>query len=148
MELGGLLVYWEKEKKLISRLSWLDNQKGLRNNSRLDEEYKRTRNEYEAVLVQEEIIWFQKSRAKWLHYGESNTRYIHGVTAMRRRRNSYDMLQNELGEWISGTSQLETMVTHYYQNMFHYEEHFALLVLAGVFPSLSEDELIRLGRTV
>lgn len=48
--------------------------------------------QYEQVLFQEEMLWYQKSRAKWLHFGDRNTRYFHGTTAVRRRRNTYDIL--------------------------------------------------------
>lgn len=54
--------------------------------------------DYEKVLYQEELVWFQKSRSKWLYFGDRNTRFFHGVTAIRRRRNSYDMLQDNDGK--------------------------------------------------
>lgn len=42
--------------------------------------------EYEKVLFQEEIMWYQKSRCKWLQFGDKNTNYFHGTTIFRRKR--------------------------------------------------------------
>lgn len=53
--------------------------------------YKRAWEEYERVLLQEELLWYQKSRSKWLYFGDKNTRFFHGVTAIRRAKNSFDM---------------------------------------------------------
>ena len=33
--------------------------------------------EFEIVLEQEEVIWFQKSREKWVVHGDNNTKFFH-----------------------------------------------------------------------
>lgn len=50
--------------------------------------------EFEIVLEQEELIWLQKSREKWVVYGDRNTKFFHMSTIIRRRRNKVDMLKN------------------------------------------------------
>lgn len=42
--------------------------------------------DYNNILAQEELLWFQKSRAKWIVMGERNTRYFHLSTIIRRRK--------------------------------------------------------------
>lgn len=42
--------------------------------------------EYERVLYQEEVLWLQKSRCKWLKHGDKNTTFFHGTTIFRRKR--------------------------------------------------------------
>lgn len=138
----------KKKKELLGRLSWLDYQRSHHNNRRLETEYKMTWKEYETVLAQDEIMWFQKSRARWLQYGDCNTRYFHGVTAVRRMKNIYDMLKGDDGAWIKESSQLEYMVTNYYKTLFQDDEQFSTLGLSGVFPTLDEGELLDLGRRV
>lgn len=66
----------------------------------LEEEQKKLWSVYNQVLSQEELLWYQKSRSKWLHSGDRNCRFFHGVTAVRHRRNSYVVLQDEDGNWI------------------------------------------------
>lgn len=52
------------------------------------------------VLFQEEIMWFQKSRCKWLQFWDKNTKYFHGTTVFRRKRQRVEALQDLHGEWI------------------------------------------------
>lgn len=59
--------------------------------------------ELDVVLAQEEMIWFQKSREKWIAMGDRNTTYFHTSTIIRRRRNRIEMLQNDAGLWISSS---------------------------------------------
>ncbi|KAG7543761.1 Ribonuclease H-like superfamily [Arabidopsis thaliana x Arabidopsis arenosa] len=51
--------------------------------------------EFELVLEQEEIIWFQKSREKWIALGDRNTTYFHTSTIIRRRRNRIESLKGD-----------------------------------------------------
>lgn len=51
---------------------------------RLEEKLKRERNE---VLLQEELLWRQKSRVDWIRAGNKNTRFFHTSMLTRRRRN-------------------------------------------------------------
>lgn len=43
--------------------------------------------EYNNVLKEEEILWYQKSREKWVKLGDRNTSFFHTRTIVRRRRN-------------------------------------------------------------
>lgn len=49
------------------------------------------------LLLQEEILWRQKSRAEWLKSGDDNTKYFHTTTLIRRRRNNVEALINDDG---------------------------------------------------
>lgn len=46
--------------------------------------------EFEVILEQEEMVWFQKSREKWVALGDRNTSFFHTSTIIRRRRNRID----------------------------------------------------------
>ena len=38
------------------------------------------------LLLQEEIIWKQRSRITWLQHGDRNTRFFHTMASFRKRR--------------------------------------------------------------
>lgn len=54
---------------------------------RLKEKLKRELNE---VLLQEKMLWRQKSRVKWIKEGDNNTGFFRTTTLIRRRRNRVD----------------------------------------------------------
>lgn len=41
--------------------------------------------ERQELLVQEELLWLQKSRQGWLKHGGENTKYFHPSTLIRRK---------------------------------------------------------------
>lgn len=137
-----------KKNSLINKLEVLDNQIANHPSANLDDERRRLWHEYEKVLFQEELMWYQKSRSKWLFYGDRNTKYFHGVTTIRRRNNSYEMLQDENGNWIGDRQQLEEMVTSFYRNLFSDDGLNLPAPITGAFPTLSESTLRFLEREV
>lgn len=76
--------------------------------------------EFDTVLEQEETLWFQKSREKWIALGDRNTRYFHTSTIkiIRRRRNKIDMLKDDDGIWVSDGMVLENMAMEYYAGLY------------------------------
>lgn len=137
-----------RKNELLRRLDWLDKQRSFHDDARLEEEYWYTWREYETTLAQEEIFWFQKSRTRWLQYGDRNTKYFHGVTTIRRRKNRYDMLQDANGTWLRDSNQLEQLVTGYYKDLFKDDDLFTSYLLTGAFPPIDEEEKQSLKRWV
>ena len=43
--------------------------------------------EFNNTLVQEELLWFQKSREQWVKFGDRNTKFFHVQTLVRRKHN-------------------------------------------------------------
>lgn len=78
--------------------------------------------ELDTILYQEELLWHQRSRTKWLADGDRNTRYYHLKTITRRRRNQILMLRNEQGDWVENEDVLKSMVNGFYINLFSVEE--------------------------
>lgn len=81
-----------RKKSLLRQLESINAQMVFNNNPHLVEQQYNIWKEYEEVLGQEEILWFQKSRSKWLAFGDKNSRYFHGITIVRRRRNMVEMI--------------------------------------------------------
>lgn len=93
-------------------------------------------------------MWFQKSRTKWLQFGDRNTKFYHAVTTIRRRRNRYESLQNEQGEWVDHLEQLAKMATNYFKNLFQEDCNCVEYGLHGAFPTIQEEEQKDLERPV
>jgi hypothetical protein len=49
---------------------------------------------YQEVLKQEELLWYQKSREKWVKFGDRNNKFFHTQTIIRRKRNKIQGLQS------------------------------------------------------
>ncbi|GAU45807.1 hypothetical protein TSUD_87100 [Trifolium subterraneum] len=107
------------KRKLLTRIGGIQTKiqerrvgAGLRN---LEQ---KLQNKLAELLKQEELMWFQRSRAKWLADGDRNTLYYHLKATIRRRRNNIIMLRNSDKEWVEDPSTLHNMVTEFYKNLF------------------------------
>lgn len=102
--------------------------------------------EFDVLLEQEELIWFQKSREKWVVTGDRNTKFFHTSTIIRRRRNRIEMLKNDEDVWISEATQLEKLAVEYYSRLYSLADVDPVapkLPQVG-FVKLSSDELTAL----
>lgn len=99
--------------------------------------------EYEKVLHQEEVMWYQKSRCKWLRFGDRNTRYFHGTTVSRRKRQRIEALQDSNGEWVYDPDTLKSMTVSFFQNLYIDDMGNNMsFPIRGCFPSLSENDVV------
>nr|ABW81176.1 non-LTR reverse transcriptase [Arabidopsis cebennensis] len=104
--------------------------------------------EFEVVLEQEEIVWFQKSREKWIALGDRNTKYFHTSTIIRRRRNQIEMLKDDEGKWVEEPEELAKMAVEYYQKLYSVEDVDSIverLPSAG-FTCLTREEISDLSK--
>lgn len=74
--------------------------------------------ELEIVLEQEEMVWFQKSREKWVTQGDRNTKFFHLSTVIRRRRNRIEMLKDNEGCWVSDVKDLEKLAVEFFTRLY------------------------------
>ncbi|PNX75251.1 ribonuclease H, partial [Trifolium pratense] len=136
-----------KKKEIMARLAGIQNRMYHGNNSgglkRL--EYK-LQAELNNILEKEELMWFQRSRAKWLIDGDRNTRYYHTKTISRRRRNNILMLKNDHGEWIEDVEQLQRMAKEFFQNLFsntHARHEWKQTDIS--YPAIDSDTMTKLA---
>lgn len=105
----------KKKKELHARLQGIQKAfhegKGNKYLSRLE---RKLQQEFSTINSQEEFLWHQRSRAKWLR----NTQYYHLKTVIRRRKNHVQMLRNSAGSWVDDPATLKVMVNSYYKNLF------------------------------
>lgn len=66
---------------------------------------------------QEEVLWRQKSRIKWLREGERNTKFFHQAMIQHRQRNRILSMKNENGERIVEQEGIEKVLMEYHKEI-------------------------------
>eukprot|EP00253_Pinus_taeda_P021755 PITA_21755 len=66
---------------------------------------------------QEEVLWRQKSRIRWLKEGEKNTKFFHRSTIQRRMRNNISQITNEQGEKLETQEEIEQEFIQQFKEM-------------------------------
>ncbi|KAK2451297.1 hypothetical protein QL285_010365 [Trifolium repens] len=139
-----------KKKSIMARIDGI--QRSIQNGSSARGNWKLERklqNELREILKKEEMMWFQRSRAKWLIDGDQNTRYYHLKTINRRRKNNILMLKNSEGHWIEDVNEMHGMVSEFYHHLFSVDntnrEWFQTHV---TYPVLDEGTLASLGAPI
>ncbi|XP_058773464.1 uncharacterized protein LOC131647604 [Vicia villosa] len=99
-------------KGVHCRLQRRDNVKALRKlEVKLQEELR-------DILAKEELMWFQRSRTRWLADGDRNTKYYHMKKVNWRRKNKISMLKDDQGNWVEDESDLKELVNNFYKSLF------------------------------
>jgi hypothetical protein len=109
---------FKRKKHMESRLkgiqSYLERVDSLRH-TLLEKELQ---NEYNHILFQEEMLWYQKSREKWVKFGDKNNSFFHAQTIIRRKRNRIHRLQFPNGIWTSDSNILQEKAQTLFKNLF------------------------------
>lgn len=79
---------------------------------------KELQNEYNHILFQEEMLWYQKSREKWIKFGDKNSTFFHAQTIIRRKKNRIHRLQLPNGIWTTNSTVLQEEAQKYFKNLF------------------------------
>ena len=81
------------------------------------EKEQQLRMQMEERAKQEEILWKQKSRIRWLKEGEKNTKFFHRSTIQRRMNNNITFIKNTEGEKVEEHEQIEQVLLNHFQAM-------------------------------
>jgi len=68
---------------------------------------------------QEEVLWKQKSRVRWLKEGERNTKFFHYTTIQRRMNTTITHIQNRQGERVEDYADIEQELLIYFKQVHH-----------------------------
>ncbi|XP_020999491.2 uncharacterized protein LOC107489275 [Arachis duranensis] len=79
---------------------------------------KELKNQITDLWKQEEKYWGQRSRLKWLNWGDKNTAFFHATTIQRRMRNRIDKLKDEAGHWTQGEADIMRLVETHFTKLF------------------------------
>jgi hypothetical protein len=75
------------------------------------------------LLAREEAMMKQRSRIQWLQEGDRNTSFFHARACERARTNKIVTLKKPEGTYISSQSELESLATEFYTNLFMAQDH-------------------------
>lgn len=110
---------------------------------------KQLQQELNHILFQEEMLWYQKSREKWVKFGDKNSSFFHAQTIIRRKRNRIHRLKLPNGVWSTDTSILQEEAQRFFKNLFcsnnhHQNRHFT----HGPHPTIDDDAKNSLTRPI
>jgi hypothetical protein len=98
--------------------------------------------QYDRILSQEEILWYQKSRDKWIKLGDRNTKFFHAATVIRRKRNQIHGLHLPNGIWCTHDDMLKDEAQKFFKKLFgsnSIQRQSTQNRDNVIFPKLSED---------
>ena len=100
----------------------------------------RLKREISKLLVCEEQMWKQRSRALWLQEGDNNTRYFHSRASHQFRRNRIDVLEDPDGVLCTDEYGISNILVNYYQSLFH-SSNLSMMeeVVDGILCSISAE---------
>lgn len=103
------------------------------------------RHQLEGILIQEELMWLQKSRCNWYSFGDRNTRYFHAIANNRRKRNRVEALKLQDDEWLYDVQAIKEAGSTYFEKLYQ-EEDGALdtVIFDKSYPPLDDDILFSL----
>lgn len=98
-------------KGIQKRLEIVDSMALVRLESQLQHEYNQ-------ITFQEELLWYQKSREKWVKLGDKNTAFFHAQTIIRCKRNKIHGLTLPNGIWVVDDVILQEEAQIFFQSLF------------------------------
>ena len=109
---------FENHKRLEQQMSALQQTLILEGRSKEQKHQEQTLwNKIEACKQQEEILWRQKSRIRWLKEGEKNTKFFHRAAIQRRMHNNIAFINNKQGERLEAHEDMEKESKAYFQEI-------------------------------
>lgn len=70
--------------------------------------------EINEVMLMEEMMWNQRSRALWIKCGDQNTKFFHATTNNRRRKNRMEGMCDSEGRRREGREEVEDIILKYF----------------------------------
>jgi hypothetical protein len=89
------------------------------------------------ILKKEELMWFQRSRAKWLKDGDRNTKYYQMKAVTRRRKNKVSMLRGEDKKWVENEEEIRGMANDFYKKLFSINNFFLFIYFFPFFSKIT-----------
>ncbi|XP_057733751.1 uncharacterized protein LOC130948905 [Arachis stenosperma] len=134
---GNIFV---RKCKLERQINFLQKRLEVMEDLSMRQKEKQLIEEFNNTLVQEELLWFQKSREQWVKFGDRNTKFFHVQTLVRRKHNKIHGLFLQDGVWETDPDVLRREAESFYKHLFCQLEDVDLGCLGDVsLPSLNDE---------
>lgn len=107
----------EEIGRLKRRLYWLLDQDGFLIDCG---EVRDIKKQVANLWKQEEIYWSQRSRLKWLKWGDRNSRFFHAATIQRRDRNRLQRIKDTRDIWVEGQDSIFCDIIEHYSDVYRF----------------------------
>ena len=109
--MGSLKVCIDEKYKELESLTEMNNAKNVG-------QINKVRDDINALLLQDELFWRQRSRAIWLPARDKNTKYFHQRENQRQRKNQITGFMDESGRCCTSNIEIAKVAKSYFQNLF------------------------------
>ncbi|XP_059277795.1 uncharacterized protein LOC132031972 [Lycium ferocissimum] len=97
--------------------------------------------EFIRLLKNQDEIYRERDKAKWLKDGEKNTSYFHKVIKDRRRRLSIHNIQDSEGQNIMGHDDIAKAAIKHFEDLFTYQEIKGSFNILDQLPKLVTEDM-------
>ncbi|MCH85996.1 hypothetical protein A2U01_0006849, partial [Trifolium medium] len=107
--------------------------------------YEEVQKRMSILLAQEEAFWKQRAKIYRLHEGDTNSRFFHATTSVKRKRNKITKLQNNEGEVVQNQLDICGVAKNYFEQLFSMNQNNSGVDIEYIMPSitnLQNDKLI------
>lgn len=131
---------FRRKRWLMRKLERINAKMKMSHDTFVDHLHRKLWQDYQRVLLQEEMIRRQKSRCMWVKHGDINTRFFHLSTRIWRKRNKIEVLASEDGDQITDPNALQRMTIDFFQALYTTQGSPSPLPSAGMFPSFTSHD--------
>lgn len=133
----------KRKRELTNKLSGIDRANPRGTNPFLNHLQETLWKDYEKTLMQEELLWCQKARHRWLHFGDRNTKFFHASTLVKKKMNKVETLRNEVGNWVTEEEEIKAMISKFLKNLYSKDDQVVIdpYPLRGIFHKLDSHKL-------
>lgn len=85
-------------------------------------EIKRLSAELDEMLLREEVMWRQRSRATYLREGDRNTKWFQWKATWRKKKNEITKLKNSEGTWVEDREGLHGLTRDFFKELYKKED--------------------------
>nr|XP_045084679.1 uncharacterized protein LOC123494096 [Aegilops tauschii subsp. strangulata] len=127
-QMKGELRSWEnrdfgsvikQSADIRSKLSRIWNSTSTPETQKIADELARNLDE---LLLREELMWRQRSRATYLREGDKNTKWFQQKATWRRKKNTIGRLKDDSGKWVEDDKGIHEITNVFFKKLYEKEE--------------------------